>query len=174
MTMIARSSTCALLLKSGVIQLYSNRVGDVIDEYNKNFETGEGKISGNGMITVNLPKINELKSIVNFNGSLLFDINFTINCKIDYVFVKVLIWNAEQRPIVDFLDENLMPFKIDSPFKNMTLKVKLKDLKLNSGKHFISLHFFDPNDNVICRVDNYLHFTMEYHVTTNAGKFANC
>src|SRR5690606_8313733 len=78
--------------------------------------------------------------------------------------LRVIIFNLEQRPIIDYysrLSEDLFTNK-----GNMLVTIGLPSLSLNTGKYSISIVVLDADErSVLCRVDNAASFYVksDYH-----------
>ena len=176
MPFVTRICTHALLLKKGQVELQSNSVANVVDAYHAAFDAGECKAVGSGEVEVVGLEINGAMAdkipLVRFGESLAIRICLRIMSPCPKVQIRLVVWNQDQRGVLDVLHRDGSGFAWKNNGGNLTLTCNIPSLRLAPGKHAISLHIFDDeNMKVLCRLDNAITFIMGQHLSTGADVF---
>lgn len=175
MPFVARICNKGILIKNGSVSYSSYEIGDLIDFYNNEFKIGERNISGSGEVEVTDVIIKGISSnnlpLIPFGEDLLIHFNVNADKNIKKLFVRLVIWNADQRPVLDIITNECESFSWNNRKETVELSVKLSKIRLSAGKHFISIHVSDNNTKILCRMDNAVAFVIGQHLSTGADAF---
>jgi lipopolysaccharide transport system ATP-binding protein len=177
MPCVSRVSTCAMLLKNGHIQSQSDTVSEVVDRYHAEFNTGERSLVGSGEVEILAIEIigggEEALPLVSFGEQLKIKIRLCITSSCSVIGMRFLVWNQDQRAVMDILQHDGTDFCWANDRQDVTFTCTLSDMQLAPGKHAISVHIFDKEKKrVLCRIDNATTFTMGHHLSTGADTFS--
>ena len=171
MPMVARLCSMGILMKNGKSLLFTADIGEVINHYNDEFGVGGIIVSGSGEVIVENPQVLNRSNRIEFGKEL--NVKFEIHQKIpfDELHIRAVIWNMDQRPVLDMIDSSFNDFSINPSSMKSIVELKIQNLLLAAGKHTISFHVFDKNRKALCRVDNAISFVMGQRLTTGAECF---
>jgi lipopolysaccharide transport system ATP-binding protein len=173
MPFVSRICTQAILLNKGQAELQSDSVPKVIDRYHEAFSTGERKAVGSGEAEILAVDVigagGEEIPLVSFGESLELKIRLRITSPCSIVQMRLIVWNQDQRAVLDALHRDGTAFSWENNRQDLTLTCTLSAMHLAPGKHTISLHISDDEKTrVLCRLDNAITFIMGHHLTTGA------
>ncbi|XOV91175.1 MAG: polysaccharide ABC transporter ATP-binding protein [Bacteroidota bacterium] len=171
MPMIARIASNGILMKRGQTILCTNDVGQIINYYNEEFGSGKYLVTGNGDMWVLNPFFIQKRTELHLGESI--ELTFEIHSKrfLENISVRVVVFNADQRPVYDFVDENLDPYILKIVDGPQTINLRSRPLLLAAGKHSITIILQDENKTVLHRADNILIFNMAQDLSTGAESF---
>lgn len=168
MQQISRICNRGILMNKGEIALMTHDIGLLTESYTTQFESGEMGVSGSGAATISdVRLLSEDNSVINSvrhgeRMSICFDL--AIDNSYDRFCLRIIIFNLEQRPIIDYysrLSEELFENK-----GSMNVTIRLPALALNAGKYSISIVVLGEDErSVLCRIDNAASFYVksDYH-----------
>ncbi|MFO7606573.1 MAG: polysaccharide ABC transporter ATP-binding protein [Desulfurivibrionaceae bacterium] len=176
MPFVARLCNQVMVLRQGEDIFSSSDVPKGIDFYNKEFKTGERVVVGSGEVEILELSINgedkDTITAIPFGGSLTLGVDLAIHSKCQTLCLRLGVFNADQRPVVDFITEDYQPFIWENDAELATVKVEIPALHLASGKHTVAIVIFDhATTRVICRMDNAVSFIMGHHISTGCDSF---
>ena len=176
MPFITRICTQAILLKKGRDVLQSGSVAKVIDRYHQEFNASERKTVGSGEAEVLAADVigagAEEIPLVSFGKNLELKIRLRITSQCSVIGMRLVVWNQDQRAVLDVLQRDGREFSWENDRKDLTLTCALPAVHLAPGKHAISIHVFDKEQTrVLCRMDNAITFIMGHHLSTAAEVF---
>jgi homopolymeric O-antigen transport system ATP-binding protein len=176
MPFVARICTQAMVMQKGVSVYPVGPVPEGIDYYHEQFDTGQQKILGSGEVAVQSVRVNgeSEKSIplVPFGGSLHLSLNLMIQSKCKTIGTRLAIWNVDQRPVTDIVNEDYQTFTWTNNEEYVSLDIELPNLRLASGRHSIAIAILDNDTTrVLCRVENAVSFTMGHHLSTGCETY---
>lgn len=158
-------------MKEGECILSSPTVSQVIDAYYGEFDTGkQANIISKGFevqnISINGGTENE-NSVVPFGGQLHIAMDCHVSAKCKKIQLKIVVWNIEQRPVLEILSEDFQPYTWDNDSENSSLSVVIPSLRLTGGKYSIVIWAADPEKmDILCRIVNAATFIMGHHLST--------
>jgi len=176
MPFVSRICTQAILLSKGQVELQSDSVPKVIDRYHEAFDSGERKAIGSGEVEILATEVigvgAEEIPLISFGESLKLRIRLRITSPCSIVQMRLIVWNQDQRAVLDALHRDGTAFSWENNRQDLTLTCTLPAMHLAPGKHAISLHIFDDEQTrVLCRLDNAITFIMGHHLSTGAEVF---
>lgn len=176
MPFVSRICSRGILLKKGRVQLQSDSVPKVIDHYHEEFDVGECKTVGSGEAEVLVSEVigasGEGIPVIPFGESLELRIRLRIKSQCSLVGMRLVVWNQDQRAVLDVLNRDCTSFSWKNDRQDVTMTCRLPAMRLAPGKHAISLHVFDDErTRVLCRMDNAITFIMGHHLSTGAEVF---
>ncbi len=176
MPFVARLCTQVMVMRKSENVFSSKAVSDGIDFYNGAFKLGERVIVGSGEAEIRALSINgeaeDTVPVIPFGDSLQISMELTIHAKCQNVGIRLAVWNADQRPVVDIVAENYQSCTWEKDEKPVSCKVKIPALHLSSGKHAVAIILFDQETKrVLCRIDNAVSFIMGHHLSTACDSF---
>jgi len=168
MQQISRICNRGILMNKGEVALITDDIGLLTESYTTRFDAGELGVSGSGAATIKDVRIrsedNNITSSVEHGERMSVSFDLAIDSAYNLFCLRVIIFNLEQRPIIDYysrLSEDLFTNK-----GNMLVTIGLPSLSLNTGKYSISIVVLDADErSVLCRVDNAASFYVksDYH-----------
>ena len=178
MPFVSRICTKAVLLNKGLVELQSDSVAKVVDQYHEAFNIGERKLVGSGEAEVLAVEIigagPEEIPLIPFGKRLEVRIRLRIRSRCSVVGVRLVIWNQDQLAVMDILDHDGSSFIWENNRQDLTVTCNLPAMRLAPGKHSITLHVFD-NERVreFCHLENATTFIMgqQNNLSTGAGVF---
>jgi len=176
MPFVSRICTQAILLKNGKVELQSEAVPKVIDRYHEEFSTGERKSVGSGEAEILATEVlgggAEEISLVPFGAGLELRIRLRITSQCPIVGIRLVVWNQDQRAVLDILQRDCTEFSWANDRQDLTLTCAIPAVHLAPGKHAISLRILDcERTRLLCRMDNAATFIMGHHLSTAADVF---
>lgn len=168
---VARICTHALLMKKGGCILSSPSISQVIDLYYQEFDTGKqmNTISKDfEVLNVSLNDETENGNpVVPFGGQLQIGMDCHVAAKCKKIQLQIIIWNQDQRPVLDILTEDFQPYSWDNDSEKISLSVVIPLLRLAGGKYTLVIWAADPeNMEILCRIENAATFVMGHHRST--------
>jgi len=171
MPQVSRICTHALLMKKGDCVLSSQAVSDVIDLYYREFDTGKKVTTiSKGFEVLNVcisGGMGDENPIIPFGGNLQIDMNCLVSARYKKLQIRIVIWNQDQRPVLDILNEDFQPYSWNNDSENISLSAVIPSLKLAGGKYSVVIWVADQESmEILCRVENAETFVMGHHVST--------
>lgn len=179
MPQVYRICTEVMLMQKGKVLHHSQEIGRGVELYLDMFSNGETQIMGTGEARVTKFELSTNEEESSYEGNSLLvphgaDLNIKMTLELDMhvpdVSVQLVVWNQDLLPVIDVLDENLTGYILNNNRSGVhQLELNLFDLKLNSGKHAISVIVNSPEmDKHYCRIDNLASFTMSAQFASGA------
>ena len=171
MPQVARICTRTLLMKKGVRLHYSAGTSQAIDLYYQEFDTGKKLNAISNDFAVRNVALNAGAEkdcpVVPFDGQLQIDMDCHVSAKRKNIQLQIIVWNQEQRPVLDVLTEDYQPYSWKNDAESVSLSVMIPSLRLAGGKYTIVIWAADPETmEVLCRVENAATFVMGHHRST--------
>ncbi len=170
MQMVARICTKAIAMQKGVSICATYDIGQAIDFYNSEFRVGEHRVIGNREIEIKQISINGepegSQPTISFGSRLQISMNLSAPTDYKTIDVRLTIWNQDQRPVLDVLDENYQPFSWENDAASVTVLVEMPPLGLKAGKYAITIAIYDPMNRSVFRIDNAASFIIGQHRST--------
>jgi lipopolysaccharide transport system ATP-binding protein len=176
MPFVARLCTQIMVMQKGDNVFSSMAVTDGIDFYNRAFSVGKRVIVGSGEAEIKTLLINgepeDTEPVIPFGDSLQLCMDLAIRSTCQKVGVRLSVWNADQRPVIDVVTGDYQSFTWKNDEKSVICKVEIPDLHLASGKHTVAIIVFNPETKrILCRMDNAVKFVMGNHISTGCDLF---
>ncbi len=168
---VSRISTHALLMKSGCSIAQSSNVSYVIDQYHQQFESGETKAIGAGGVDFkNIEIIGHLPGAtaeIPLGGKLSIKIDMKVQVTCPRLRIKMFAWTIDQRPVVDFTDQDYSSFVVDNNNPEISVIADIETMSLAPGKYTMLVAVIDDETEFqFCRVNNATPFVMKHkHLT---------
>lgn len=176
MPAVARVCTAAMVMKKGKNIFSSADVSEAIDAYHNEFSQGERKVVGNGEVEIKEIRINgesqdSIPSIP-FGSDLRLHIDLEVHASCREIGIRVQIWDQDQRPVADILDENYHSYTWENNYSSISIQIATSSLRLSAGQCAVSVIIFDPaTTTVLCRMDNAVSFVMGQYISTGCASF---
>lgn len=175
--MVQLGSICdkAILLKNGTCHNYSSKVNEIIEQYSMLTSKASNNIIGAENIMVeNIRLQNSGRHDVNkirFGEDVYLLFNLRINNKkLTKISVYCTIWDNEYKPIIDVITENDARYIIDIKKEYYSIILHIPSLRLNFGKHLITIHIYDEVTNErVFRIDHIAPLYMEKIFSSGAA-----
>lgn len=176
MPTIARICTIAIVMQKGQNICSSSEVSEAIDTYHSEFNTGERKVVGNGGAEIKQISINsepkDSQPIIPFGSGLQLRLTLNIHSKYQTVGIRLAVWNQDQHPVADVVDENYRSFILENVAGSVSILAEIPTLYLAAGKYAIAVVVFEPvTINIICRMENAVSFIMGQHISTACDSY---
>jgi lipopolysaccharide transport system ATP-binding protein len=171
MPQIARICTHTMLMKKGQSLLFTPGTSQAIDLYYQEFDTGKKLNTISNDFEVRNVSLNagaeEDCPVVPFDGQLQIDMDCHVSAMRKNIQLQIIVWNQEQRPVLDVLTEDFQPYSWQNETEKVSLSVVIPSLRLAGGKYTIVIWASDQeNMEIICRVENAATFVMGHHRST--------
>jgi len=173
MPQVSRICNHALLMKKGECILSSSIVSQVIDLYYSGFDTGKmSNTISKGFEVLNLSikgGTDNENPVVPFDGDLQIGMDCFVTAKYKKLQIRMVVWNQDQRPVLDILSEDFQPYCWGNDSENFSLSVVIPSLRLAGGKYSILIWAGDSDSGeILCRIENAITFVMGHHVSTSS------
>lgn len=171
MPIVSRICTHALLMNKGECILSSSTISQVIDAYYEGFDTGkqDNTISkGFEVQNISFNGGTENKNpVVPFGGQLQIGMDCHVSAKSKKLQLQIIVWNQDQRPVLDILTEDFQPYSWNNDSEYISLSVVIPSLRLAGGKYTIVIWAADQESGeILCRIENAATFIMGHHLST--------
>ncbi len=154
MPQILRVCNTVINLEKGRVVYQGSDVFKGVDSYYQRFPRQEQTIVGAGNVDLVSIWLESPRAVSGFGEPLELDHGETLNIEmtlrigrtIPEVVVQVLFWSMEMLPVLDVIGPELHGFRVKNHAQEIhTIGVKLTDLILNSGSHFLSVIASSPD-----------------------------
>ncbi len=158
MPFVSRICNSGILLDKGRSELKTTDIGLLIEKYMSKFNTGDKTLLGSNEVDISEITISSPNSInssrIPHGSKMEMRIKLKIRDEYKNFYIRIVIFNLEQRPVVDFYSK-----QTDDIFKNNgkqhNIKVEIPHVYLNPGKYSISLIIISGDERkVLGRLDN--------------------
>jgi len=158
-------------MKKGTCIHSSPGTSHAIDLYYQEFDTGKQSntiskdfevlnVAFNGGTEDDCP-------VVPFGGQLQIGMDFQVSAKCKEIQLQIIVWNQDQRPVLDVLNEDFQPYSWKNDAENVSLSVVVPSLRLAGGKYTLVIWAADQESmEIICRIENAATFIMGHHRST--------
>lgn len=171
MPQVMRMCSNALLVKKGERVILSPDISKVIDLYYQGVDTGKQVNTISEDFEVTNVRLNgesvSARPVVPFGGQLQIEIDCRILTKCKKIQLQIIVWNQDQRPVLDILTEDFQPYSWENDSKNVSLSIVIPLLRLSGGKYTIVIWVADQESmEILCRIENAATFVMGHHIST--------
>lgn len=173
MPFISRICSSAIMMKNGKQELFTNEVSNVVLLYMNNFDSGNKKIIGDKQTKVNAIELHdfngEITNVFQHGSSIHVKLSLSIAHGINEVNLKVIIFNIEQRSVMEYSmdSESKIPIK---QYEKLNLLSVFSNVSFNPGKYTISV-VISSKLNVLYRVDNLKQFIIKANYVSWAENY---
>ncbi len=176
MPFVSRICTHAMVMQQGMSIYPLGPVPEGIDFYYQQFDIGERRVVGTKEVGIKSISLNgqpeDMTPTIQFGGSLQLRVDLSINSSYETLGIRLVIWNADQRPVIDIVSEDYQTFTWENNAEKVSLSAHIPSLHLADGKHTVAIVIFYPaNTRILCRMENAVSFVMSHHLSTAAESF---
>jgi len=164
MPQILRVCSTIVHLERGLVNYQGEDISKGVDAYYQGFSRQSQTIVGTGQVLLESICLRSVRGValssdpleVRHGEPVQMDLALVVDPSIKSAVVQVLFWNMEMLPVLDVIGPELHGFRIENGESGRNfVTLKVDDLLLNSGLHFVSVVVSSPDFSVhYLRQDN--------------------